>query len=311
MQIRRLGRTDLEVSAIGLGCWGISGEWGAIDHDQAVATLRHAYDLGVTFFDTADTYGRGRSEELVRTALSSCRHQIVIATKGGMNFYEGDKHLDFRPQYIASALERSLVRLGTDYVDLYQLHNPEMHHLTDDVFALLERLREQGKVRYYGVSLNSRMEGLAGLNNRAAASLQVMYNLLDQRAADDVFPWAMERDVGVIARVPLSSGRLAGKFKATHTFAPGDHRGKRPPAWIAEGVEQTERLSFLVREGRTLAQAALQFVLAHPAVSVTIPGAKSPQQVEENVAAAAGSLAAEELAQIRSAAGVTTRTSAP
>ena len=287
METRRLGQTDLEVSAIGLGCWGISGDWGAVERAQALATLTRAFELGVTFFDTADLYGRGRSEELVCEALGAHRREIVIATKGGMNFYDGERHLDFRPEYIQFALEQSLKRLGTDYVDLYQLHNPEASHLTDDLFALLERLRERGKIRHYGVSLNSRMEGLAALADRQPASLQVIYNLLDQRAATEVFPWTSARGVGVIARVPLSSGRLTGKFTPAHAFAPGDHRRKRPPEWIAEGAAQAHRLSFLVRGGRTLAQAALQFVLAHPAVSVTIPGAKSPRQVEENVSAIA------------------------
>lgn len=298
METRRLGWTDLEVSAIGLGCWGISGEWGEVDQTQALGTLQRAYELGVTFFDTADTYGRGRSEELVRAALSSHRREIVIASKGGMNFYAGDKHLDFRPEYVAFAVEQSLARLGTDYIDLYQLHNPEPKHLSDELFALLERLRAQGKIRYYGVSLNSRMEGIESLRDRRPASLQAIYNLLDRRAAHTVFPWARERSVGVIARVPLSSGRLTGKFKSTHAFAPGDHRAKRPPEWLTEGVEETKRLAFLVRDGRTLAQAALQFVLAHPAVSVTIPGAKSPRQVEENVSAAsAPPLTREELSR--------------
>lgn len=302
MEIRRLGRTDLKVPVIGLGCWGISGEWGEVEESQALATLRRAYELGVRFFDTADTYGRGRSEALVRAALAPYRARIVIATKGGMNFYDGDKHLDFRPAYIASALERSLARLGTDYVDLYQLHNPEPEHLTDDLFALLERLREQGKIRYYGISLNSRMEGPAALSRRQPASLQAIYNLLDRRAEKDVFPWAVERGTGVIARVPLASGRLAGKFRPAHRFAPADHRAKWPPAWLAEGIEQAERLAFLARDGRTLAQAALQFVLAHPAVSVTIPGAKSPKQVDENVSAAgAPPLTPQELAQIERA----------
>lgn len=286
MEVRRLGSTDLKVSAIGLGCWGISGEWGEVDQAQAVRTLQRAFELGVTFFDTADSYGRGRSEQLVREALAGHRDEIVLATKGGMNFYDGEKkHLDFRPEYIQVALERSLARLGTDRVDLYQLHNPEPKHLTDELFAALERLRTQGKIRYYGISLNSRRERPDDLEQRRPASLQVIYNMLDPDAEEDVFPWAQQHGVGVIARVPLSSGRLTGKFKPEHVFGKGDHRAKRPPEWVAEGIEQAERLAFLARDGRTLAQAALQFVLAHPAVSVTIPGAKSPQQVEQNVGA--------------------------
>ncbi len=285
MEPRRFGQTDLFVSPVGLGCWGISGDWGPVDHAQAVRTLQRAFELDVTFFDTADRYGRGQSEKLVREALGSHRREIVIATKGGMRLNDEGHQLDFRPDYIESALEQSLKRLGTDYVDLYQLHNPESEHLRDELFARLERLRDQGKIRHFGVSLNSRMEGLDALASRKPASLQVIYNLLDQRAAKQVFPWALAHGAAAIARVPLSSGRLTGKFTPTQTFAAGDHRRKRPPEWVAEGIAEVERLKFLARSGRTLAQAALQFVLAHPAVAVTIPGAKSPQQVEQNVAA--------------------------
>lgn len=285
MERRRFGKTDLYVSPIGLGCWGISGDWGPVDQTQAVHTLQRAFELGVTFFDTADRYGHGQSEQLVRAALGPQRQEIVIATKGGMNFYEGGRRPDFRPDYIEFALEQSLKRLGTDYVDLYQLHNPEPLHLCDELFTRLERLRAQGKIRYFGVSLNSRMDGLDELAAYGPASLQVIYNLLDQRAAQRVLPWALAHGAGAIARVPLGSGRLTGKFRPAHTFPTGDHRHKQPAEWLAEGIAHVERLEFLVRPGRSLAQAALQFVLVHPTVAVTIPGAKSPQQVEENVAA--------------------------
>lgn len=285
MEPRRFGQTDLSVSPIGLGCWGISGDWGPVDRAQALRTLQHAFELGVTFFDTADRYGRGQSEKLVGEALASHRHEVVIATKGGMKPNEDGHVLDFRPEYIESALEQSLKRLGTDYVDLYQLHNPETGHLRDELFVRLERLRDQGKIRYFGVSLNSRMEGLEALDSRSPASLQTIYNLLDQRAAQEVLPWAIAHGAGAIARVPLSSGRLTGKFKRAQVFPAGDHRRRQPPEWVDEGIAGVERVKFLAHSGRTLAQAALQFVLAHPAVAVTIPGAKSPQQVEENVAA--------------------------
>ncbi|HWP34007.1 MAG TPA: aldo/keto reductase, partial [Thermodesulfobacteriota bacterium] len=285
MERRRFGQTDLEVAPIGLGCWGVSGDWGPVDRAEALATLRRAFDLGVTFFDTADMYGRGRSEELIREALGPRRREVVIATKGGMNFYEGERHLDFRPTYIEFALRESLRRLGTDYVDLYQLHNPEPRHLTDELFALLERLKASGAIRYYGVSLNSRAEGVAELAGRPVASVQAIYNLLDQRAARSVFPWAQQAGVAVVARVPLASGLLTGKLTPEWTFAEGDHRRRRPREWLVEGLAQAERYRFLVRDGRTLAQAAIRFVLAHPAVTVTIPGAKSPRQVEENLSA--------------------------
>lgn len=285
MERRRFGQTDLYVSPIGLGCWGISGDWGPVDDTQAVRTLQRAFELGVNFFDTADRYGHGQSEKLVRAALARQRHEIVIATKGGMNFYEGARRPDFRPDYIEFALEQSLTRLGTDYVDLYQLHNPETGHLQNELFGRLARLRDQGKIRYFGVSLNSRMDGLDELTSHAPASLQVIYNLLDQRAAQRVFPWTLAHGAAVIARVPLGSGRLTGKFTSTQNFPAGDRRHKQPPEWLAEGIARAERLNFLAQPGRSLAQAALQFVLTHPAVAVTIPGAKSPRQVEENVAA--------------------------
>lgn len=302
MTPRRFGRTDLFVSPIGLGCWGISGDWGPVDRTQAVRTLQRAFELGVNFFDTADRYGRGQSEQLIREALASHRHEIVIATKGGMKMNDEGHQLDFSPDYIESALERSLKRLGTDYVDLYQLHNPEPEHLRDELFTRLERLQKQGKLRYVGVSLNSRMEGLDALASRKPASVQVIYNLLDRRAAQEVLPWTQTHGVAAIARVPLSSGRLGGKYKPGQIFAVGDHRRKRPPEWVADGIAEVERLKFLARTGRTLAQAALQFVLAHPAVAVTIPGAKSSQQVEQNIAAlSAVALTPDELARATAA----------
>lgn len=285
MEQRRLGDTELRASPIGLGCWGVSGDWGPVDRGEAVRTLRRAFELGVTFFDTADMYGKGRSEELVREALGAHRAELVIASKGGYNFYQGERHLDFRPDYLEFALHESLRRLGTDYLDLYQLHNPRPDDLTDAVFERLDRLRAQGKMRRWGVSLNSRREGFDRLRTRRPASVQVAYNLLDQRAAADVLPWAREQGVAAIARVPLASGLLTGKYRRDSRFPAGDQRRRHPPEWVARGVEGAEAVAFLARPGRTLAQAALQFVLAHPAVTVAIPGARSVAQVEANVGA--------------------------
>ncbi|MDF1556074.1 MAG: aldo/keto reductase [Deferrisomatales bacterium] len=285
MEQRSFGGTDLRVSPIGLGCWGISGDWGPVNRDEAVGTLQRAFELGVNFFDTADMYGKGRSEELIREALGPHRAEIIIASKGGFNFYEGERHLDFRPEYLEFALGESLRRLGTEYLDLYQLHNPRPADLTDEVFALLDRLRAQGKIRHYGVSLNSRLEGADRVRERCPASVQVIYNLLDQRAAAEVLPWARSRGVAAIARVPLASGLLTGKYRRDPLFSDGDQRRKHGPEWLARGVEGVDPLRFLARPGRSLAQAALGLVLTHPAVTVTIPGARSAAQVEANVAA--------------------------
>jgi len=302
MQQRIFGNTGWQVSAIGLGCWGISGDWGPVARDEAIQTIQRAYDLGVTFFDTADMYGHGQSEHLVREALGTHRQDIIIATKGGMNFYQGERHLDFHPDYIEFALEQSLKRLDTDYVDLYQLHNPRPEHLSDELFSLLTRLQEQGKIRHFGISLNSQYEGAEVLADKPLASVQTIFNLIDQRAATSVFPGARDTNMGVIARVPLASGRLSGKFSPTHRFATGDHRQKRSAEWVQEGIEATSRLAALARGDRSLTQVALQFVLAQSAVSITIPGAKSLQQVEENIAAlTAPALTEEELAGLNNA----------
>jgi aryl-alcohol dehydrogenase-like predicted oxidoreductase len=202
-----------------------------------------------------------------------------------MNFYDGERHLDFRTEYIEFALTQSLRRLGTECIDLYQVHNPRPQDLTDELFALLDRLRQQGKIRYYGVSLNSRMEGFSLLKRRGITSLQVMYNLLDRRAGREILPWARAHRVAGIARVPLASGLLTGKYAPTTRFRADDQRHRLPPEWLVNGLEAVHRLKFLATEGRSLAQAALGFVLANPAVTVAIPGARSPAQVEHNVAA--------------------------
>lgn len=302
MQQRDFGSTGWKVSAIGLGCWGISGDWGLVARSEAIKTIQRAFDLGVTFFDTADMYGNGQSERLVCDALVAHRQDVIIATKGGMNFYEGKRHLDFQPSYIEFALEESLKRLGTDYVDLYQLHNPEPEHQTDELFSLLARLQAQGKIRHYGISLNSRYAGAEALADKPVASVQTVYNFIEQQAATIVFPVAQEHNLAVIARVPLGSGRLSGKFSPMHRFAVGDRRQKLSVGWIEEGISATEKLNALVRNDRSLTQAALQFVLAHSVVSVVIPGAKSVQQVEENIAALnAPALTEDELAGLNGA----------
>ena len=247
-------------------------------------------------------YGHGQSERLIHDALGAHRQDLIIATKGGMNFYEGERHLDFQPNYIEFALEQSLKRLDTDYVDLYQLHNPEPAHLTDELFSLLTRLQEQGKIRHYGISLNSRYAGTEVLADKSVASVQTIYNLIDQQAATKVFPLTADNNIGVIARVPLASGRLSGKFSPTHSFAAGDHRQKKSADWIKQGIGATKQLNALVCDGRSLTQVALQFVLAQSTVSVAIPGAKSVRQVEENIAALDSPvLTADELAGLNDA----------
>ncbi len=299
MRYRSFGTTGLTVSAVGFGAWAIGGNWGPTDDQESVRALRRAYELGVTFFDTADMYGKGKSEKLLGEALRAVRERVIIASKVGNDIYSPEPRKNFAPSYIEFALEQSLKRLQTDYLDLYQLHNPTAEEMRDEVFEVLERLKGKGKIRFFGVSLDSRFSGQEHLRDRPIASVQGVYNLLDQRAASLLFPEAHRRGWGVIARVPLASGFLTGKYGSDSTFPEGDRRRDWSREQIGEMVRQVGAVRFLAKGGRTLAQAALLFVLAAPDVSVVIPGAKTVTQVEENVRAVeAPPLSPEELHEV-------------
>lgn len=302
MEYRPLGSTGLTTSVIGFGAWAIGGSgWGPVDDQTSLRALEEAIDLGVTLIDTADAYGPRHSEELVARVLGGRRDRLIVATKVGNDFYHEPRAKNFAPDYIRFALEQSLRRLGTDYVDLYQMHNPSEEVIRrGEAFAALEDLRAQGKLRWWGVSVGPVREGVAALESGTPATLQVVYNLLQREPAAELFPAARAKGVGIIARVPLASGLLTGKFAPGATFPPGDHRGNWTPEQLAANLERVERLRFLAT-GRTLAQAALRFCLADPTVSVVIPGAKTAAQVRENVGAiAAPPLDAAELERIRS-----------
>lgn len=298
MRYRRLGRTGMMVSEIGFGALPIGGlRWGGVEDEQSLATLRRAFDLGINFFDTADVYGRGHSEELIGRAFAGRRPNVVIATKAGMDFYRGEPvRSNFDPAYVRSAVEKSLARLGTDYVDLLQLHNPPQKLAKEDaIWEALAALRAEGKIRFFGVSARTANDALAYL--RAAAgdppsprfgdTLQVAFNLLDQEAAiKGVFVEAYRHDWGVISRVPVASGLLSGKYAADHFFPPDDFRADWSRERLAETVRRVDALRFLVKPPmETLSQAALAFALSQEAVSTVIAGARTPDQVEEDVTA--------------------------
>jgi aryl-alcohol dehydrogenase-like predicted oxidoreductase len=297
MIYRRLGRTGLMVSEAGFGGWPIGGQgWGDVRDEESLAALQKAFELGVNFFDTADVYGHGHSEELIGQALGEVRDRVLIGTKAGADFTQGEpaRH-NYRPAYIREALERSLERLRTSYVDVYQLHNPPQKLAKEDaVWETLAGLRQSGAVRHFGVSARTANDALAYLRAERACgepgrfgdTLQVAYNMIEQEAATKgVFVEAVRQDWGVIARVPLASGLLAGKYEAGHYFPPSDWRSMWSPATLAEKVRRVEELRFLARPGRSLAQTALAFVLSEPAVSTVISGAKTAAQVAENAAA--------------------------
>jgi len=248
-----------------------------------LAAVRRAFELGCNFYDTADVYGWGYSEELLGQALSDVRERCIIATKVGGDFYHGEVRINFSRDYVEFALKKSLERLGTDYVDLYQLHNPSLEMIRDGrIFEVMRQLKRSGSIRFWGVSIHAPIEGVEAIRVGKPDSIQVVYNLLRQEAAESLFPYARVNGAAVIAREPLANGFLTGKYSAASTFTPGDIRHSWPPNFILARVMTVEMLRFLERPNRSLAQAALRFALSNDAVSVAIPGAKNVKQVEEN-----------------------------
>jgi aryl-alcohol dehydrogenase-like predicted oxidoreductase len=305
MQYRRLGNTGWQVSAVGMGCWGIGGQWGPVEEAEAIRTMQHAMDAGVNLLDTADSYGLGLSEERVGKALRERgrRDDVYVATKVG-NFARRAGHpLSYAtPEHVYLCADASLGRMRLDYIDLYQCH---IGDLADPGVFLeaFERLVERGKIRAYGISTNS-LDVLRRFNRDGkCASAQINYSLLNQSAARDILPYCRDNYIGTLIRGPLAQGLLAGKFTPETRFADSVRSGWNEGAGrdrFLRQLAQVERLRFLSRPDRTMAQAALQFVLAHPAVTCAIPGAKNTDQSGSNAAAAGGHLDEDELARITS-----------
>ena len=300
MRYRKLADTDVTLSEVGFGVWTVSaGWWGEFSDDQAADLLRRALDLGVTFFDTGDTYGNGRGETILAKAFNGRRDQIVIGTKFGYDFYtnpdlnrgQRERPHDWSPKFVRFALEQSLKRLETDYIDVWMLHNPRMDAIqSDDLFALLEDLKSEGKIRAYGASLGPAIAGTEhgdqALQTRKLDALQIIYNLLEQDPVRRFLPLAREKNVGILVRVPHSSGMLEGKYTPETTFPPSDHRSHRPRSWLIEGLQKIETLRFLYEDrGMTLGQAALKWVLAEPTVTSAQPNIYDLEQLEEFAAA--------------------------
>lgn len=303
MEYRTLGRTGLKVSVIGLGTMVHAGHFGPMKDEESLDAIDAALDLGVNFIDTSDAYGAGYSETLLGKALKGKRGKVVLATKGG-NVMAGPNRGKriFAVDYIGRVMEESLRRLQTDYIDLYQLHNPDVEVIRHgEVWELLERRKKEGKIRHYGVSINKMDEGIGAVQDGRSDTIQIEYNLLDQEPAQEVFSLAQKADVGVIVRVPLRRGLLTGKFtlEDQQRFQGEDVRIRNFAGEIfPKELAKVERLRFLAKPGRSLAQAAIAFCIAPPAVSVVIPGARNGQQMRENAAAAGLKLAPEELRQV-------------
>ncbi len=313
MKYRDLGNTDIQVSEVGFGVWTIStGWWGEVDEKESVRLLRRAHEKGINYFDTADTYGSGLGETILADAFGKMRDEVVISTKIGYDFYNhtGRRGQQERPQdwsedFIRFALEQSLKRLDTDYVDFLQLHNTKSDALDDDdLFELLDEFEREGKVRSYGVALGPKIgwleEGVRAMRERSVAGAQMIHNILEQDPGRALIEAARETGKSLIVRVPHSSGMLEGNYDENTTFGENDHRLHRPKEWLTEGLKKVEQLQFLTESGeRTLGQAALKFCLASPEIVSTLPNIYNEEQLEEFAAAPdAPDLTDEELSRI-------------
>jgi len=298
MQYRELGRTGWKVSAISFGCWAIGGTWGTVEDSDSLAALHRALDLGVNFFDTADVYGDGRSEQLLARLRRERREPFFVATKAGRRL-NPHAAAGYNRENLTAFVERSLKNLAVDTLDLLQLHCPPTDiYYRPETFGILDDLARQGKLRHYGVSVEKVEEALKAIEYPNVQTVQIIFNIFRQRPAELFFEQAAKRKVGILARVPLASGMLTGKFTGQSAFAPDDHRtfNRGGEAFdrgetfsgvdYATGLEAVDRLRPLVPQSMTMGQMALRWILTYPAVSCAIPGAKRPAQVEENAAAA-------------------------
>lgn len=295
MQQRKLGNTGLTVSEIGMGTWELGGrEWGDIAETDAVNLLRYAFDNGVTYYDTADQYGGGRAERLLGEAFSAHRDSVIIATKLGFELdsdgwiSHGWEHPAFNVSraYIREAVEGSLSRLRRDVIDIYQFHAPPPTAAWDEAFGAMEELKAEGKIRFYGLCLGSEADALKAMTETCISSLMLTYNILTQEMADPVMKKAHENGIAVVVRQPLSSGLLSGNLTPGTVFAENDYRKTWPREKFLADLAKVEEIRPLVAdEARTLPQAALQFILSHPAVCSVVPGMMTRAQVADGVAA--------------------------
>ena len=298
MKYRRLGSTGYEVSEIGFGAWAIGADWGSVDDTTAMAALNAAVDAGVTFIDTADVYGDGRSERFIAQLVKERTGvDLVVATKAGRRL---DPHVadGYTGANIEAFIDRSLVNLETDSLDLLQLHCPPTDvYYRPEMFAALDDMKAKGKIKHYGVSVERVEEAMKAIEYPGVETVQIIFNMFRQRPAERFFDLAVAGDIGVIVRVPLASGLLTGKMRADTEFAASDHRNynRHGEAFdvgetfagvdYATGLAAVDVVGMLKPAEATMAQFALKWILMHDAVSTAIPGAKNPAQAEANAAA--------------------------
>ncbi len=296
MEYRELGRTGWRISAISFGAWGIGGDaWGSTNDRESLRALNKAINLGVNFIDTADVYGNGHSEQLIAQVRQERSEEIIVATKAGRRL---NPHVagGYNRENLTAFVERSLRNLNTEALDLLQLHCPpsEVYDMPE-VFGILDDLMQAGKLRFYGVSVERVDEALRAVQYPNVQSVQIIFNMFRLKPAEQFFPAARERQVGILARVPLASGLLSGKMRPNTSFAENDHRNYNRHGEAFDqgetfsgvdyevGLRAVDELRELVPEGASMAQLALRWILMFPEVTAAIPGAKNVQQAEDNV----------------------------
>lgn len=311
MEMRQIGLGDVMVSAVGFGAWVLGLDWwGRVDDSRARRLIEVALDRGITFFDTADVYGDGRSEEILGSILGGVRDEVTIGSKfgyvltGDREHSQGERPHDWRPEAVKASLEASLSRLGTDRIDLYELHNPRMDALLkDDLFACLDELKEQGKIRSYGVALGPAIgweaEGLEAIRSRHVDAVQTVYNLLEQEPGRTLATAASESGTtSLIARVPHASDVLSEDVDETTEFDSSDHRSHRKRAEITDLIAKKRAVEFLKDAGRTMGQAAIAFILSNPVFASVLVTTVDEARIVEYAAAPALPLSGEELEAI-------------
>lgn len=298
MKYRPLGNTGLKVSEISFGTWAIGGSWGNVNDKDSLDALHRAMDEGVNFFDTADVYGDGHSEELLAKATKGREHEIYIATKFCRSTDIHDP-ASYSEQSVRALCEASLRRLQRDTIDLYQIHCPPLEILKQGVvFEVLDKLKAEGKVRHYGVSVETVEEGLFCLEQPNVQALQVILNLFRQKPFKELLPAAHAKGVGILARLPLASGLLTGKFGEQTQFEANDHRRYNENGeqfnvgetfaglGFAKGLELSRQLDWIAEGRESMTRASIRWLLDHEAISCVIPGFKNTAQVLDNLQAA-------------------------
>ena len=298
MEYRSLGSTGYNVSAISFGAWAIGGSWGTVSDDESLQALHAAIDNGINFIDTADVYGDGRSERLISQVLKERDEEIIVATKAGrrLNPHVAD---GYNKENLTTFIERSLKNLDVEALDLVQLHCPPTEvYYRPEVFAALDELKQAGKIKHYGVSVEKVEEALKAIEYDGVETVQIIFNMFRLRPSELFFEQAEKRNIGILARVPLASGLLTGKMTKESAFATDDHRNfNRDGAAFDKGetfsgvnfntgIDAANAIEALKPENATMAQFALRWILMFDAVSCAIPGAKNIRQATDNAAAA-------------------------